>query len=130
MKAKRIKSLKSLFNQEFLTDLLCTAMYDSSWFTCSVHKDTKYEVYKDANEKNMCIEDVWAYVLLNGGYINVCDEEEGEEHRLALKDIIKGFENVMYNYPTMYANIRNEDYDLYDADAVIQCAIFGEIVYG
>lgn len=127
---------KELFNHEFLTDLLSTASYGSFWFDCAVHEDTPDEVYENAKDKWECREDIWADCLLNGGYINICDVEECEEdsdegqHKIGLDDIVKGFEIVMLKYPKMYAAIMDETYDLYDADAVIQCAVFGDLVYG
>ena len=126
----KINSVKDLFTHEFLMDILCTARYGSFWFTCSVHIDTTDETYNAAKEKWNCREDIWADCLLNGGYLNICDLEEDEEHKVGLGDIVKGFEIVMLNYPQMYANIREENYDLYDADAVIQCAVFGDLIYG
>lgn len=132
----KITSIKEIFTQEFLSDILSTASYGSFWFDCSVHKDTPDELYEEAKEKFNCREDIWAYCLLHGGYINVCDVEECEEdsdegeYKISLEDIIKGFEIVMLNYPSMYAAIMDETYDLYDADAVIQCAVFGELTYG
>ena len=132
----KINSVKDLFTHEFLMDILCTASYGSFWFECSVHKDTPYEVYKTAKENFECREDIWTDCLLNGGYIDICDVEEcdGEtddrEYKIGLDDIVKGFEIVMLKYPQLYANIMEETYDIYDADAVIQCAVFGDIIYG
>lgn len=130
-----IKSIKELLNQEYLSEILSTATYGSFWCDCSVHKDTPDDVYNKAKEIYECREDIWAYCLLNGGYLNICDvetcEEEGEEgeHKVGLDDIVKGFEIVMLNEPNIYAAIRGDNYDLYDADAVIQCAVFGDITY-
>ena len=133
----KITSLKELFTKEFLVDILSTASYGSFWFDCSVHKDTPDDVYKKAKKENECREEIWADCLLGGACLNICDVEECAdndtdegEHKVGLNDIVKGFEIVMLNYPQMYANIREENYDLYDADAVIQCAVFGELVYG
>ena len=124
-----ITSVKQLFTQEFLVDILTTASYGSFWFECSIHKDTPKEIINKAKEFE-CREEKWACVLLNGGYVNIYDVEEEKNHKVSLEDIIRGFEIVMLNYPEIYASIRDESYDLYDADAVIQCAVFGEVVYG
>ena len=132
----KINSLKEIFTHEFLTDILSTASYGSFWFDCGVHKDTPDDVYKAAKKRWECREEVWAECLLKGGWINVCDTEECDEgneegeHKVGLDDIVKGFEIVMLNYPRIYADIMEEQYDLYDADAIIQCAVFGDITYG
>lgn len=126
---KMIKDIKEVFNQEFLMNLLCTASCNSFWFTCSVHEDTPKSVINKAKSLECC-EDKWAYCLLHGGSINIYDFEEATDHKLTLKQIIDGFKIVMLNYPKMYAAIMDKTYDLYDADAVIQCAVFGDIIYG
>ena len=130
MEKKVIKSVKELFTHEFLTDLLSGASYGSSWFAFGTHKDTPDDVYQAAKDCYECREDIWAYNLLHGGFLLVADVEEDEDYRLSLKDIIKGFEIVMLNYPRMYASIMKEEGDFYDYDAVIQCAVFGELTYG
>lgn len=132
----KIESLKDLFTQEFLCDLLSTASCGSFWFECGVHKDTPKEVYNNARKQYECSEDIWAYCLLHGGFLNIADVEECEEdkeqgqHKISIDDVINGLNIVMLNYPQMYAAIRDENYDLYDADAVIQCAVFGDVIYG
>ena len=132
----KINSVKDLFNQEFLCDLLSTASCGSFWFHCGVHKDTPSKIYKNARKKYECAEDIWAYCLLHGGFINIVDVEENEEnpengqHKISLEDIIKGMKIVILNYPKIYAALMDESADLFDADAVIQCSVFGDIIYG
>lgn len=130
MAEKIIKSVKELFTQEFLSDLLSSASYGSSWFAFGTHKDTPDDVYQAAKDCYECREDIWAYNLLHGGYLLIEDVEDEKEYKLSLKDIIKGFKIVMFNYPNMYASIMDDGGDLYDNDAVIQCAVFGELTYG
>jgi hypothetical protein len=127
-----ITSIKEIFTQEFLTNLLSTASYGSPWFVFQVHKDTDDKTYNEATSLYECREDRWAYILFNGGSLNIVDvdDEDEEEHKVTLEDIIRGFEIVMLNYPEQYCSLMTENDDFYDADAVIQCAIFGELTYG
>ena len=125
-----VKSVEELFTHNFLVDLLCTASYGSSWFAFGTHKDTPDEIYQSAKDCYDCREDIWSYVLMNGGYLLVEDVEEEKDYRLTLQDIINGFKITMLNYPEQYAAIMTENADLYDADCVIQCAVFGELTYG
>ena len=60
----------------------------------------------------------------------ILDVEEDERHTITLDDIIKGFKIVRDKYPHFYKDIMEENYDLIGADAVIQCAVFDEVVYG
>lgn len=111
-------------------DFLSGATYDSYWASVSVHDDTSAEVRKAANENNECREEVWADVLLNDEFIEVYDIEEEEAHKISLNDIIKAFKQLIIDYPKHYANIMSEEADFYDYDAWMQCAVFGDIIYG
>lgn len=130
MTQKIIKSVKDLLTQEFLSDLLSNASYGNSWFAFGTHKDTPEEVYQAAKSIYECREDIWAYNLLHGGYLLVEDVEEETDYKLSLKDIIKGMKIMILNYPRMYASLMYDGGDIYDNDAVIQCAVFGELTYG
>ena len=136
------KKIRELFEHEFLTDLLTTASYQSFWFEgrCLVYTDLanvghpsqkalkQKELYDSAKKKYDCREDIWADILLNGGELYIIDVEEDERYTITLDDLIKGFKIVRDDYPHIYNNIMDENYDLLDADAVIQCAVFGEMV--
>ena len=121
---------KIVSDKEFLVNLLSTATFSSFWAGVSVHKDTDKEVVKDARDNNECMEEVWADVLLKGGYLDVEDFEEEVSHKISLDDVINGFIILMLKYPTNYANIMDENDDYYDADAWLQCTVFGEVIYG
>ena len=122
--------LKKTFTHTFLTDLLCTASYGSFWFSVSYRDHNPADMVEGARNLHDCREDIWAEILLRGGNICITDNEEEEDHILNLEDIKRGFALVMFNHPSMYKAIMDETFDLYDADAVIQCAVFGELTYG
>ena len=46
------------------------------------------------------------------------------------QEFIKGFKKVLAKHPKVYARIMEQESDFYDADAVIQYAVFGKWVYG
>lgn len=125
---KEVKKIVS--DKEFLVNLLSTATFSSFWAGVGVHEDTDEEVVKDARDNNECREDVWADVLLKGGYLFVDDVEEEESYKISLDDVINGFIILMLKYPTNYANIMDENEDYYDADAWLQCTVFGDVIYG
>ena len=117
-------------NKEWLVDALSTATYDSFWARFGVHMDTPKDIYENAKSNNDCCEEVWADVLLNGGYFLVEDLEENKDYKLSLKDFEKGMKTLIVLYPQMYVNIKTDNADYYDYDALLQCAIFGDIIYG
>lgn len=67
-------------------------------------------------------EGIWTSQGLTRGYrIGIHDEEEDKTYILTLKKFLHGI--ALYNKPDFYS------YDMYDADNVIQLALFGEQVY-
>lgn len=126
MAQSKIKQL--LQDPERLSDILSTATYDSPWFGVSVHPHTPEVLYK--NTEFECREDKWARVLLGGGWLEVEDVEEENSYKVGMKEFEKGFRKFMEECPHNYANIMEENEDFYDADALLQTIVFGEVVYG
>ena len=121
--------LKGETKGENLVDLLSTAFYGSDWFTASVDKEKYGNLIKPTSE---CREDKWADVLMGGGTLIVEDYEEDKKYEISLKDICKGIAKLHDTRLNVYARVMAFDgsADFYDADAVIQFAVFGEWVYG
>ena len=72
-----------------------------------------------------------ASLLLNGKTITISDNEDGQEYKLDLKTLLKGFDKVAESeaYRHHVWNFITQDYDYYDADRILQFAIFGEETY-
>ena len=118
-----------LKDREHLENILSVASYGSSWFSYGTpNKFTEMKQYQSGKFEYR--EQRWAQILLDGGYIIVCDDEEEKEYELTLKKLEKAWQNEDPQVVRAKANIINGDDDFYDADAIIQCAIFGEVVYG
>lgn len=65
----------------------------------------------------------WAdEVKKNGSYYKVHDAEENQWHNLTIKKFLKGLELTPW--------FDFDNYDMYDADAVVQRALFGKVIYG
>lgn len=121
---------KMVSDKDFLVCFLADATYSSSWFGVKVSNDNDKALVDAANENNDCREEVWADVLLGGGKLHVTDYEEEKGYEFTLSDVIKGMNKLMRNYPHHYAAIKDEDYDYFDVDALLQVIVFGEVVYG
>ena len=130
--AKKINNAieKMVCNEEFLGDWLSTATYGNYNFVVSVHKDTSDEVYNKAREDSPYRESTWSRVLLGGGSLSVYEVEEDEYHKMTLENILEGFLTFMMKYPKMYAELVEDGGDLISADGLLQCIIFGDIIYG
>lgn len=107
-----------------------------------------------------CLEEVWARLLFNGGKLMLLDPESdwhwkghkdgemlwnwqiqtegtepegGEWHEVGLDEIVKGLTKYFEESPaTGCGNLQNilEEGDFWDADAVFQYAMYGELIYG
>lgn len=132
---KLIKDVKSIFTQEFVSNLLPTAFYgNSTMIMCRA--STNPQSLKAAKAKYDCTEDINAHILLhNNGVINVedyndCDDDGYPRIReLNLDKLIYGFTLCMLNSPSSYASIMEGEDDMYDDLKVIQYALFGKIIY-
>lgn len=102
-----------------IADLLTTALYGS--YIWKVDNTTKE--YNEAQGNT--IEDKLADVLLKGQQVILIDTEEDETFSLNLYQLYRGLELYVKNG----GHIAIEEYDFNDADAVLQYAIFGKIVF-
>ena len=117
-----------LLKGENLIDLLSTAFYSSPWFYGAIDKEKYGNLIQPTSE---CREEKWADVLKGNGKMIVIDAEDDDtEHEISLQDIINAFEIIIIKHPKLYARLIEQEDDFYDADAVIQYAVFGEWVYG
>lgn len=107
-------------DREEIVDLLCTALYGSPWWKV----DNSTEEYHNA--KGDTIEERLAEMLLKGQSVILIDTEEDDHHELTLDKLYRGLELFIEND----GSIELGDYDLFDADSVIQYAIFGEVIWG
>lgn len=120
------------FSHENIVNVFATATQGSDWLLMKVAKDKKSQQLKmEANKKDLnCREDIWAYVLEHGGKVVCYDGEEDEEHEITMEDYKKGFDIFIQQCPKHYADLMCDDGDYYTSDALMQCVMFGEVVYG
>lgn len=120
-------NMEYLDKQENLEDLLATASCGSPWFEYGALKKFSKQY---PPEQFTCREERWAKILLDGGYIMVCDVEDEKDYKLTLEMLKKAWQSDDPQVARAKADILDDDYDIYDADAIIQCALFGEVLYG
>ena len=114
-----------------LTDFLSTALYASFWASAYYDVSDKEGITIESEFDEPCFEDILASILLGGKTILILDVEDEQEYKLDLKMIINAFNKVAKSedYRHHVWNIINEEYDINDADIVLQYAIFGEEMY-
>lgn len=76
---------------------------------------------------DICYEDVLAAVLEKGKNIVIVDNEDGESYTLNLNKLLIGVSKAITEYSLGF-NIGY--WDAVACDIAIQCAIFGEVIFG
>ena len=70
------------------------------------------------------------YPLNEGGSLGIVSTEPASAvFRLDLKSIRRGLEDLATKYPRHFADLVNEDTDAITADVLLQCCLFGELIY-
>jgi hypothetical protein len=70
------------------------------------------------------------YPLNEGGSLGIVSTEPASDvFRLDLKSIRRGLEDLATKYPRHFADLVNEDTDAITADVLLQCCLFGELIY-
>jgi len=70
------------------------------------------------------------YPLNEGGSIGIVSTEPSSDvFRLDLKSIRRGLEDLAAKYPRHFADLVNENTDAITANVLLQCCLFGELIY-
>lgn len=72
------------------------------------------------------------FPLNEGGSLTISDKEDrtAPARTLNLATIATGLKVMAEKYPRHFADMMNEDGDAETGDVLLQCCLFGEVVYG
>ncbi len=108
------------FTREFLADILCTAVEGGINYWAAISG-----VQRNENLGVVCCS------------VKDAEDDEDEWHDVSTDTIIKGIELYLSNNDNMTRRLYQEllsgnsaDYDVDDADLLVQLGLFGNIVYG
>lgn len=123
---------KERFSHDNLVDVFSTATYDSEWLGMHPDDDQKsQQLKKDAVAAGCeCREDIWAYVLENGGTLVCFDGNEEKDYAITMEDYKKGFNTFIKKCPRDYADLMTDEGDYFTANNLMQCVMFGDVIYG
>ena len=135
-----------------LVNLLSTASYGSNWLGLN-YDSIEYETLSNGQKQGDCIEDKMADLLLAGKSVELYDmyseneedfygtlphhfDEDGDmRYTVTLEDIKRGLEKAYqddYLRKCLNNLINDDSYNLdsTQAESLVQCILFGEIIYG
>lgn len=126
---------KYKLNKENLINIFEVATYGSDWLGLDYsHNEKNKSLIQDGES---CLADKLADIILGGSCITATDFEDfdcadnpGKDHFIFLEDMQKGLRILMEDYPEFYADLVKGNDDYYTCNNLMQCAMFGEIVYG
>jgi hypothetical protein len=110
MKVKLIE-----LSSDDMENIICASFEGGSTYWCS-QADPQHEETDD-----YCPEG-WAYQLINS------EEEDNAPGILNAETLHKGVMICLEKFP-LHVQL-DGDFDASDADAIVQCAVFGDIIYG
>lgn len=120
--------------KEQMAGLLCSAFEGGSnyWYVIREYQEPTGEVYRSDKERVYPHID---YPLSPGGAVFIEDVEDmennvGKKYRVDFNALCKGAEIMLKNFPKHYADILHGNDDATTADVFLQCAVFGDVIYG
>lgn len=111
--------------QEDIDDIMCSALEGGITYWCYKAKVVGDYLGEYANEQ-----------ISRGGTLKLYDQEDGSIYELTLDKLINGIKiaannNYYSDYEWIYGNeIDCCQIDAEVADCIVQCALFGDVIYG
>lgn len=129
MNFKKFAELCELELDDFISD-----MFTGTEYAINAKNDDDYDKAKAIcldvyGEDGTYIERIFATMLERGMPIVVTDPE-GDDHDFNLEVLEKGIDTLLEKAPDVFRDYVNGDNDLCSGMALIDCCIFGDVVYG
>ena len=107
-------------NETIMSNILADATYACAHWCIEISPSCSYNLLV-----GNCVEDKWMDCLQKGGSLKVMDDE-GKCHYIMKKDLSRAI-TLIRSWPR-YKDENNWDGEF--ADAIIQTAVYGEVVFG
>ena len=126
---RKFAELCELELEDFISD-----MFTGTGYAINAKNDADYEKAKAIcddvyGKDNVYIERIFAYMLKNSMPIVVTDPE-GKDHDFTLDMLENGLDTLLEKAPEVFRDYIHCNNDMGSGMALIDCCIFGEVVYG
>lgn len=128
-------SVKVPVTKERIANLLCCAFEGGSNYWYWIDKFIKPPILEWQNDPEQVFQHI-DYPLNKGGALIISDKEDDspakskKTYRLDLESITKGLQVMADKCPRHFADMVSEDFDATTGDVLLQCCLFGEVIYG
>jgi hypothetical protein len=109
---ERTLNVKTTVTDQFLMDLLCTAVEGGIYYWAAVTDTVRIDGYE----------------YVEATLVDMEEGEDSEPMTITLDLLFLGVQNLIDQYPWRISML--DDHDAEDADVAVQMALFGEVVYG
>lgn len=112
---------------EQIADLIIDGIESGTTYWAFIHNDTTE--FEKCYEKDLCTSEAIAEIILNGGAVEITDLEDSDnpKHKLTLERLLKG---IQLNAEQRPWDSDLDNYDSGTSDAIIQYALYDELVFG
>lgn len=121
-------TVKKKITEEDITNIVVDGLEGGITYWAMLHNNTaEFEEYY--NNTDLATAEIVAEIILKGGFVKITDREEDVEPKydLTLNRLIVGIQKNAEERPW---DCDLENYDADTCDAIIQYAIFDEVVFG
>ena len=126
----KIETIKA--SDETLLALLCSAFEGGSNYWASPQEFDPPEGRTRKAIESACgdFETWYTLAAVAGGVVYVVDRTEGSTHPLTREGLERGLVVMADKYARHFGDLLSENYYGITADVFLQCALFGEVLYG
>ena len=111
---------------DLIVHILSGAFTGSYWIDGIDYAESSKQITRNPND---CLEDILAKILEKGLSFDIIDTED-EYYNLTKEKLENGLQIVQEKYPDFYKDFVEENGDYYTYDAILQCALFDDIIFG
>ena len=131
MEVKHMKltiNIEVEITKEIVENIIGNAFYGMNYWAEGMYIKNWGEVVKEETE-DLCSSELYTEILCNGGSLRVVDLDD-EEYELNASKLCNGIKTVLRKYSHLADMSNLEEVDSQGAECIIQCALYGDIIYG
>jgi hypothetical protein len=119
-------------NANLIANALCSGLEGGSgyWARVRIKQEGSVAVAKMTLLDQMWHNEPFVLAALGGGQLVVTDFEENQEYVLDGEALSNALGVMAKDYPQHLGDLLADNADAITGDVLIQCAVFGEVIYG
>lgn len=114
--------------KDIISNIIEGAFYGMSYWAKGMYIKDWGKVTKEET-KELLSSDLYTEILLNEGTLMVIDLD-GKKHELNISKLCSGIKTLLKKYSHIVDIPNLNDVDSQGAECIVQCSLFGDIIYG